>query len=80
MGNTFAGGVSFPECLAPLRDLVNTVEATGGLVEWPDGSYTPECDHEWDDLGRAALDAYNVLRAAGHPVELRIRKETDDDE
>lgn len=74
MGKSFAGGVSFPECLAPLRDLVNTVEATGGLVLWPDGAYTPECDHEWDDLGRATFDAYNVLKAAGHPVELRIRE------
>ena len=75
MGKPINSGVSVGDCLVVLRDLVNTVEATGGLVRWPDGAYTPECDHEWDDLGRATFDAYNVLKAAGHPVELRIREE-----
>lgn len=74
MNRILAGGVSFPDCLAPLHDLVNTVEATGGLVEWPDGSYTPECDHDWAGLGLATINAYNVLKAAGHKVTLRIRK------
>ncbi len=74
MGKSFAGGVSFPECLAPLRDLVNTVEATGGLVLWPDGAYTPACDHEWDDLGAAALEAFHVLTRAGIAIELRVRE------
>ena len=74
------GGVDFKECLAALTDLVNTVEATGGLVEQYDGMHVPECDHEWIDLGEATLRAHRVLRDAGVDIPLRIRKDDSDAE
>ena len=80
MGKPINSGVSVGDCLVVLRDLVNTVEATGGLVRWSDGAYTPECDHEWDDLGRVAFNAAGVLVRAGRPVELRIQERKGDRE
>ena len=70
-------GTGAKECLAVLTDLVNTVEATGGLIEQWDGVHVPEGDHDWLDLGEAALRAHRALKDMGIDLPLTIRKEDD---
>ena len=43
-----------------LRNFIDTIEATGGVVTNEDGFVAPAGDHEWVDLG----DAYMVACAA----------------
>lgn len=45
-----------------LRRLVDTIEATGGIVLDDDGNYVPEADEDWVDLGEAYLAACKAIR------------------
>ena len=67
------GGVDFDGCLRALASLVSTIQNTGGLVMFPDGNYAPEADHDWIDLGWAALEARNMLIKAGWDDEARLK-------
>lgn len=43
-----------------LKDLVNTIEATGGLVNC-NGTHVPNADPEWSDLGDLVMAAHQEL-------------------
>src|SRR5713226_4599789 len=56
-----------------LKALISTVQATGGLVHFSDGSYACAADDEWLDLADAILVAKQTLEnEAGIVVELTI--------
>src|SRR5713101_366046 len=56
-----------------LKALISTVQATGGLVHFPDGSYGCAADEEWLDLADAILAAKQTLEnETGAAVELTI--------
>ncbi len=56
-----------------LKALISTVQATGGLVHFPDGSYGCAADEEWLDLADAILAAKQTLEnETGVAVELTI--------
>jgi hypothetical protein len=56
-----------------LKALISTVQATGGLVRFPDGSYGCAADEEWLDLADAILAAKQALEnETGVVVELTI--------
>ena len=56
-----------------LNALISTVQATGGLVHFPDGSYGCAADEEWLDLADAILAAKQALESeTGFVVELTI--------
>jgi hypothetical protein len=47
--------------LRALQQLVDTINATGGLVAADDGFLAPAADPEWIDLAPAYLNACRVL-------------------
>src|SRR6266849_3294832 len=56
-----------------LKALISTVQATGGLVHFSDGSYGCAADEEWLDLADAILVAKKTLEnETGVAVELTI--------
>src|SRR5712692_4908981 len=56
-----------------LKALISTVQATGGLVHFPDGSYGCAADEDWLDLADAILVAKQTLEnETGVVVELTI--------
>src|SRR6266849_933990 len=56
-----------------LKALISTVQATGGLVHFPDGSFGCAADEEWLDLADAILAAKQTLEnETGVVVELTI--------
>jgi hypothetical protein len=56
-----------------LKALISTVQATGGLVHFPDDSYGCAADEEWLDLADAILVAKQTLEnETGIVVELTI--------
>ena|ERR1700674_902162 len=58
-----------------LKALISTVQATGGLVHFPDGSYGCAADEEWLDLADAILVAKQTLEnETGVVTELTIRE------
>lgn len=69
------------EALQVLRDLVTTIEATGGLVR-DEGLLAPACDPEWIDLGETAYEAYGVLvKTDGHAkLTIHEREESEDED
>lgn len=38
---------------------LDTIEATGGVVKFPNGEYAPEGDIDWIDLGEAYIAGCN---------------------
>lgn len=50
------GAAAPPTESAALR-LISTIENTGGLIAYADGTFGPECDPDWIDLGKAYLAA-----------------------
>jgi hypothetical protein len=44
-----------------LRVFVDTINATGGVVKFEDGTHAPEVDREWIDLGEAYISACGEL-------------------
>lgn len=57
-----------------LKKLLDTIVATGGLIEFEDGTYGCEADEDWLDLADCALLAQEALRCAGIAVEVPITK------
>lgn len=47
--------------LTALEALVETIEATGGIVAMPVGGHAPIGDRDWADLAEAYLLACNAL-------------------
>ena|SRR5713226_9574692 len=61
-----------------LKALISTVQATGGLVHFPDGSYGCAADEDWLDLADAILVAKQTLEnETGVAVELTITETSD---
>lgn len=54
-----------------LKEIINTVEQTGGLVSCND-IYTPVADPTWSDLGEAVKSAHDLLSANGVQTSLTI--------
>lgn len=44
-----------------LESFIWTINATGGVIEFRDGTVAPEADPEWIDLGDAYLTACRAL-------------------
>ena len=59
-----------------LEDLINTIEATGGIV-WIDGIAYPEGDRDWVDLADVYTEACKLL--GKKPME-NFGEEGDDNE
>ena len=47
-----------------LQKFLSTIQSTGGLLEFEDGTFAPAADPDWIDLGDAALAALRALEAA----------------
>src|SRR5713226_7048052 len=61
-----------------LKALISTVQATGGLVHFPDGSYGCAADEDWLDLADAILVAKQTLENdTGVVVELTVTETSD---
>lgn len=58
-----------------LKQFVDTIDATGGLVKFDDGTFGCAADPEWIDLADAALTAKKALAAGGITVALRLQNE-----
>jgi hypothetical protein len=56
-----------------LKAFVDTVEETGRLIQFEDGSHACCGDEEWIDLGEAALLAKKALVDAGIEPTLRVQ-------
>jgi len=59
--------------IAVLRKLVDTVQATGGLVMYPDTTVAPAGDPDWIDLGDVVQAARGLL-GPGVPMKMRTGK------
>ena len=46
---------------AALVDLIETIEATGGVVMLPNGQCAPIADEDWIDLGEAYMRACEAI-------------------
>jgi len=46
---------------AAVKEFVQTIDATGGVVEDGKGNYEPVADREWIDLGHAYVRACDAL-------------------
>lgn len=55
-----------------LKQLLSTIEATGGLIAHGDGTLGCAGDPDWIDLADVALAAKRVLRSAGIRLPLTI--------
>ena len=44
-----------------VRQIIDTVQATGGLVRTPDGLHAPVADPDWIDLGECVLNLAQIL-------------------
>jgi hypothetical protein len=49
------------EALEALREFVSDINVTGGVVENPDGTYSPAADEDWVDLGQTYMRACEAL-------------------
>ena len=70
---------------AALREFVQTIEATGGVVEDGKGNYEPVADRDWIDLGHAyvracqALDIPAQIVKGTEPYDDRESESTEED-
>jgi hypothetical protein len=51
----------FAHLESALRQFIDTINATGGVIRGTYGVYVPAADPEWLDLGAAYVDACKVL-------------------
>ena len=58
-----------------LKSFVEDIQATGGLIAYPDGTYGCAADPDWIDLADDAIAAQAVLEANGIQVILTIEQE-----
>ena len=63
---------------AALRQFVDTVNATGGLVVNDAGETAPAADEDWLDLAEAYLAACDALGVAPHNVETEAMAEAEE--
>ena len=61
--------------MSALKKLIETVEATGGLIQFESGLCAPYADPEWLDLGDVVLAAKEELEREGEDVVLTIEHE-----
>ncbi len=54
---------------------LDTIVATGGLIQYEDGTYGCEADEDWLDLVDCALLAQDVLRESGIMITVPVRFE-----
>ena len=55
--------------------IIETVESTGGLIQYPDGTHAPQGEPDWIDLGDAVLAVRSALQTTfGKKVKLTIKK------
>ena len=55
-----------------LKQLIDNVESTGGLIRFTDGNLSPKADPSWLDLGWTIKAAEETLIAQGEDVTLSI--------
>jgi hypothetical protein len=65
--------------VAVLIDFVRTIEATGGLISFNDGTYGCACDTEWLDLADCALKAQAALKERGVHATFTITPDAESD-
>ena len=53
-----------------LRQLLDTIIATGGLIQYEDGTYAPQGEPDWIDMGQVAFEAAEEL-GVSMPIETR---------
>lgn len=58
--------------MSALKNLIDTIETTGGLVRYSDGIVAPAADESWIDLAEVVLQAKEELDAQGESVKLTI--------
>jgi hypothetical protein len=58
------------ELIKAARAVLATIESTGGLVDFEDGTIALAVDPDWLDLADAALALQKALEANGERVEL----------
>ncbi len=46
---------------AALREFVGCIEATGGVIRYANGQYSPAADETWVDIGEAYIQAKLAL-------------------
>lgn len=61
-----------------LLSLISNVQATGGLLQYGNGTCAPAGDPTWTDLGDTVLDAKAALEDAGETVDLTIQDLSDE--
>lgn len=47
--------------IAAMNQVITTIEITGGVLRYPDGTHAPAADHDWIDLGEAYLEACKAI-------------------
>jgi hypothetical protein len=52
-----------------LKSLLDTVLATGGLIQYPNGTFAPAGDPDWIDLGDAIQEARKLI-----PTRITVKK------
>ena len=57
-----------------LIELIDNVQATGGLIEFSDGLTAPQADPTWTDLGATILKAHDALEKEGVNMRLQIEE------
>lgn len=57
--------------MSTLRDLVRTIDATGGVVRFNNGLHAPNADLDWIDLGEVYIAA-----CRDHGIEPLVRRAT----
>lgn len=66
--------------VAVLIDLVRTIEAPGGVISFPNGTFGCAGDPEWIDLADVAMKAHAVLKERGIDATLTVKNEEEDSE
>jgi len=58
-----------------LVKFLDTIVATGGLIQYEDGTYGCGADTDWLDLADCAMLAQEVLRESGIVITVPVRLE-----
>lgn len=57
-----------------LIELIDNVQATGGLIKFSDGLTAPQADPTWTDLGATILKVADALEKEGVNMRLEIEE------
>jgi len=55
-----------------LISIIETIQSSGGLLEFSDGLVAPSADPTWTDLGHDILNAHGALKKDGIDIPLSI--------